>query len=74
VENQFHSGLGPPPARAYHDETLPADGAKVAHFCSMCGPKFCSMELTQQVREYAQQGMDEKSLEFRKNREIYVKT
>ena len=47
-------------ARAYHDETLPADGAKVAHFCSMCGPKFCSMELTQQVRDYARQkGVDE---------------
>ena len=40
-------------ARAYHDETLPAEGAKVAHFCSMCGPKFCSMEITQQVRDYA---------------------
>jgi phosphomethylpyrimidine synthase len=57
-------------ARAYHDESLPADGAKVAHFCSMCGPKFCSMELTQQIR---QTGMEEKSLEFRKAGEIYVK-
>jgi phosphomethylpyrimidine synthase len=56
-------------ARAYHDETLPADGAKVAHFCSMCGPKFCSMELTQQIRE---NGMEQKSLEFRKGGEIYV--
>jgi phosphomethylpyrimidine synthase len=70
-------------ARAYHDETLPADGAKVAHFCSMCGPKFCSMELTQQVRDYAREkgldepsavtaGMEEKSLEFRRRSEIYV--
>jgi phosphomethylpyrimidine synthase len=59
-------------ARAYHDETLPADGAKVAHFCSMCGPKFCSMELTQQVRDYAAAGMQEMSLEFRKKGEIYV--
>ena len=47
-------------ARAYHDETLPAEGAKVAHFCSMCGPKFCSMEITQQVRDYAAaQGLDD---------------
>ncbi|HZT75088.1 MAG TPA: phosphomethylpyrimidine synthase ThiC [Vicinamibacterales bacterium] len=72
-DDQFNLALDPVTARAYHDETLPADGAKVAHFCSMCGPKFCSMELTQQVREEAQRGMDEKSLEFRKNREIYVK-
>ena len=52
-EDQFNLALDPVTARAYHDETLPADGAKVAHFCSMCGPKFCSMELTQQVRDYA---------------------
>ncbi|MGI8671487.1 MAG: phosphomethylpyrimidine synthase ThiC [Luteitalea sp.] len=71
--DQFNLALDPVTARAYHDETMPADGAKVAHFCSMCGPKFCSMELTQQVREYAQQGMDEKSLEFRKTKELYVK-
>src|SRR5881296_1033485 len=59
-EDQFNLALDPVTARAYHDETLPADGAKVAHFCSMCGPKFCSMELTQQVREYAaEQGLDE---------------
>ena len=49
-EDQFNLALDPVTARAYHDETLPADGAKVAHFCSMCGPKFCSMEITQQVR------------------------
>jgi len=71
-QDQFNLALDPVTARAYHDETLPADGAKVAHFCSMCGPKFCSMELTQQVREYAAQGMEEKSLEFRKKGEIYV--
>ena len=64
-------------------QALPADGAKVAHFCSMCGPKFCSMELTQQVRDYARQkgideqaavaaGMEEKSLEFRRGGELYV--
>ena len=52
-EDQFNLALDPVTARAYHDETLPADGAKVAHFCSMCGPKFCSMEITQQVRQYA---------------------
>jgi phosphomethylpyrimidine synthase len=59
-------------ARAFHDETLPAEGAKLAHFCSMCGPKFCSMELTQQVRQMAEQGMEQKSAEFRKVGEIYV--
>jgi len=72
-EDQFNLALDPVTARAYHDETLPADGAKVAHFCSMCGPKFCSMELTQQVRDYAKQGMEEKSVEFLKSKEIYVK-
>ena len=59
-EDQFNLALDPVTARAYHDETLPAEGAKVAHFCSMCGPKFCSMELTQQVRDYAKEkGLDE---------------
>jgi phosphomethylpyrimidine synthase len=71
-EDQFNLALDPVTARAYHDETLPADGAKVAHFCSMCGPKFCSMELTQQVRDYANAGMQEMSVEFRKKGEIYV--
>jgi phosphomethylpyrimidine synthase len=71
-EDQFNLAVDPVTARAYHDETLPADGAKVAHFCSMCGPKFCSMELTQQVRDYANEGMKEMSLEFRKKGEIYV--
>jgi phosphomethylpyrimidine synthase len=82
-EDQFNLALDPVTARAYHDETLPAEGAKVAHFCSMCGPKFCSMELTQQVRDYATEhglnedeavtaGMEEKSLEFRRGRELYV--
>ncbi|MBD1597278.1 phosphomethylpyrimidine synthase ThiC [Pseudomonas typographi] len=52
-EDQFNLGLDPDTARAYHDETLPKESAKVAHFCSMCGPKFCSMKITQQVREYA---------------------
>lgn len=52
-EDQFNLGLDPEKAREYHDETLPADGAKVAHFCSMCGPKFCSMKISQDVREFA---------------------
>ena len=80
-EDQFNLSLDPVTARAYHDQTLPADGAKVAHFCSMCGPKFCSMELTQQIRAGeagvvenvdARKGMDEKSLEFRKRGEVYI--
>ena len=72
-QDQINLAMDPVTARAYHDETLPAEGAKVAHFCSMCGPKFCSMELTQQVRQMAQAGMDEKSAEFRKGGEIYIK-
>jgi phosphomethylpyrimidine synthase len=75
-DDQFNLSLDPVTARAYHDATLPADGAKVAHFCSMCGPKFCSMELTQQVRSMAEAaaGMDEKSREFRdKGSAIYLK-
>jgi len=73
-EDQFNLSLDPVTARAYHDATLPAEGAKVAHFCSMCGPKFCSMELTQQVREMAAEGMLEKSREFRdRGGAIYVK-
>ncbi len=78
-EDQFNLALDPVTARAYHDETLPAEGAKVAHFCSMCGPKFCSMKITQDVRDYAaqleerQEGLREKSAEFRRRgAEIYV--
>ncbi|MGR8935339.1 MAG: phosphomethylpyrimidine synthase ThiC [Gammaproteobacteria bacterium] len=74
-EDQFHLGLDPEKARAFHDETLPKDSAKVAHFCSMCGPHFCSMKISQDVRDYAAEkgieaeaaleaGMDEKSREF----------
>ena len=54
-EDQFNLGLDPDTARAFHDETLPKDSAKVAHFCSMCGPKFCSMKITQDVRQYAKE-------------------
>ena len=65
-------------AKSYHDETLPADGAKVAHFCSMCGPKFCSMKITQDVRDYAkEQGFtEEKVLEegMKKMSETFVET
>ncbi|MFZ9184984.1 MAG: phosphomethylpyrimidine synthase ThiC [Polynucleobacter sp.] len=80
-EDQFNLGLDPERAREYHDATLPAEGAKIAHFCSMCGPKFCSMKITQDVRDYAAslkegvdpaKGMEEKSIEFRKRgSEIY---
>ncbi len=67
-QDQFNLSLDPVTARAYHDETLPADGAKVAHFCSMCGPKFCSMEITQQIRDAAavEAGLAEKAAEFRR--------
>ncbi|GAA3650497.1 phosphomethylpyrimidine synthase ThiC [Flavivirga jejuensis] len=83
-EDQFNLGLDPELAREYHDETLPADGAKIAHFCSMCGPKFCSMKISQEVRDFAtkndivdneviQKGMDEKSKEFKeKGSEVYL--
>ena len=71
-EDQFNLSLDPDTARAFHDETLPADGAKVAHFCSMCGPKFCSMKITQDIRESAANGLFEKSEEFRlKGSELY---
>ena len=76
-EDQFNLSLDPERARAFHDETLPAEGAKVAHFCSMCGPQFCSMKITQEVRDFAekqgmsegaalQAGFEEKSEEFKK--------
>jgi phosphomethylpyrimidine synthase len=61
-EDQFNLSLDPETAREFHDETLPQEGAKVAHFCSMCGPHFCSMKITQEVRDYAaRQGMDERA-------------
>ncbi|MBQ5962633.1 phosphomethylpyrimidine synthase ThiC [Massilia sp. ZL223] len=66
-EDQFNLGLDPDKAREFHDETLPKDSAKVAHFCSMCGPHFCSMKITQEVREYAARGMEEKAIEFVRN-------
>jgi len=76
-EAPFNLSLDPETAREFHDETLPAEGAKVAHFCSMCGPHFCSMRITQDVRDYAVQkgleekaaleaGMQEKAEEFKK--------
>src|SRR5471032_1214383 len=72
-EDQFNLALDPTTAREFHDETLPANGAKVAHFCSMCGPHFCSMKITQDVRDYAERGMAEKSEEFVKlGGEVYV--
>ncbi len=72
-QDQFNLALDPVTALAYHDETLPAEGAKVAHFCSMCGPKFCSMKITQDVRDYAAE-MERKAAEFKeRGGEIYVK-
>ena len=72
-EDQFNLSLDPETAKSFHDELLPADGAKVAHFCSMCGPHFCSMKITQEVREYAERGMAEKSAEFKElGAEVYV--
>ncbi len=82
-EDQFNLGLDPDTAREFHDKTLPAHGAKIAHFCSMCGPHFCSMKITQDVRDYAQKigvsseealakGMEDKSREFKeKGAQIY---
>jgi phosphomethylpyrimidine synthase len=71
-EDQFNLSLDPDTAREFHDETLPAEGAKVAHFCSMCGPKFCSMKITQDIRDAAESGMFEKSEEFKtKGSQIY---
>ncbi|MFA7618612.1 MAG: phosphomethylpyrimidine synthase ThiC, partial [Thiohalomonadaceae bacterium] len=84
-EDQFNIGLDPDRARAYHDATLPKEAHKVAHFCSMCGPSFCSMKITQDVRDYAkahgldseealQKGMQEKAAEFVKaGAEVYRK-
>ena len=63
-DDQFRLALDPETAQKYHDATLPQDGAKVAHFCSMCGPRFCSMKITEEVREYAKRGMQTKSAEF----------
>ena len=83
-KDQFNLSLDPDTARAYHDETLPSENAKVAHFCSMCGPNFCSMKITQDVRDYASKhgitdqeaivkGMEEKSKEFNeKGAEVYL--
>jgi phosphomethylpyrimidine synthase len=84
--DQFHLSLDPDTAEQYHDQTLPAEGAKTAHFCSMCGPKFCSMKITQEVRDFAakqnasadtfleaDKGMAEMSEKFReKGGEIYL--
>lgn len=71
-EDQFNLGLDPDHARELHDKDLPQDSAKTAHFCAMCGPKFCSMEITQQIREQAEKGMQSKSDEFREQgSEIY---
>jgi phosphomethylpyrimidine synthase len=84
-EDQFNLSLDPETAREFHDQTLPQEGAKSAHFCSMCGPHFCSMKITEDVRKYAaeqgiseeealKKGMEEKSKEFaEKGSELYAK-
>jgi phosphomethylpyrimidine synthase len=72
--DQFNLGLDPDTAKEFHDETLPQEGAKVAHFCSMCGPHFCSMKITQDVRDYVEKGLKEKAVEFvKKGAELYNK-
>ncbi len=82
-QDQFNLGLDPEKAKEFHDETLPKDAHKSAHFCSMCGPKFCSMKITQDVRDYAREhglgegealdeGMAQKAAEFRRHGEVYV--
>jgi len=72
-EDQFNLALDPDTAREFHDQTLPAKGAKIAHFCSMCGPKFCSMKISQEIREIKEKGMKEKSKEFiAKGKELYI--
>jgi phosphomethylpyrimidine synthase len=86
-EDQFNLGLDPERAREYHDETMPKQAHKVAHFCSMCGPNFCSMKISQDVRDYAaehgiidinvalKQGMEEKSVQFKETgSKIYNKS
>lgn len=84
-DDQFNLGLDPDKAKQFHDETLPQEGAKLAHFCSMCGPHFCSMKITQDVRDYAaaqglaekealEKGLTEKSKEFlEQGAEVYRK-
>ena len=87
-EDQFRLAIDPDTAMKYHDETLPKENAKVAHFCSMCGPKFCSMKISQEVRDFARlqkasapqapvieikRALDEKAVEFReRGSEIYL--
>ena len=71
-EDQFNLGLDPERSREYHDETLPKDSAKVAHFCSMCGPKFCSMKISQEVRDYAKNEEDKLSEEMKRKSEQFL--
>ncbi|MDP1633659.1 MAG: phosphomethylpyrimidine synthase ThiC, partial [Gallionellaceae bacterium] len=85
-EDQFNIGLDPDRAREFHDDTLPKESSKVAHFCSMCGPQFCSMKISQDVRDFAAKegiaeaealakGMEVKSVEFvQQGAEVYHKT
>ena len=73
--DQFNLSLDPETAEKFHDQSLPAEGAKVAHFCSMCGPKFCSMKISQEIKDTAEQGKKEMSKKFKeKGGEIYIQT
>ena len=87
-EDQFNLGLDPETARQYHDETLPKEAMKTAHFCSMCGPKFCSMKITQEVRDFAarqnaeadafiaaeeaEKGMEQMAEKYREGGDLYM--
>ena len=66
-KDQFNLSLDPDTAENYHDQTLPAEGAKLAHFCSMCGPKFCSMKISQEIKDFATEGKKEMSEKFKKS-------
>ena len=72
IRDRFNLGLDPERSREYHDETLPKDSAKVAHFCSMCGPKFCSMKISQEVRDYAKNEEVKLSEEMKKKSEEFL--
>ena len=73
--DQFNLSLDPETAENYHDQTLPSEGAKLAHFCSMCGPKFCSMKISQEIREDSINGKKEMSEKFKKSGgDIYIRS
>jgi phosphomethylpyrimidine synthase len=71
-EDQFNLSLDPETARAFHDQTLPKEAHKLAHFCSMCGPKFCSMRISHEIRDEAQEGMQRMAQKYRDGGDLYV--